>query len=98
MIRRTLSILSVALAAAFTPATGYARGGPGTSGVVAAPVASPPPAPSSTFLDRVVPLLASFYGHGERLNRHTSDGEVFDPNGLTAAHRNLPIGTQLRVT
>ena len=43
-------------------------------------------------------LLASFYGHGERLNRHTSDGEVFDPNGLTAAHRTLPIGTQLRVT
>jgi rare lipoprotein A len=43
-------------------------------------------------------VLTSFYGHGERLNQRTSTGEVFNPNGLTAAHRTLPFGTQLQVT
>lgn len=43
-------------------------------------------------------LKASFYGHGERLSRHTASGEVFNPNHLTAAHRTLPIGTHLRVS
>ena len=43
-------------------------------------------------------VLASWYGGGERLNRHTASGEVFRPNGLTAAHRSLPLGTRLAVT
>ncbi len=38
--------------------------------------------------------LASYYGKGER----TATGEVFDPRGLTAAHRTLPFGTRVRVT
>ena len=46
----------------------------------------------------VCAVLASFYGHGEKLARHTSDGEVFDPNALTAAHRTLPMNTRVRVT
>lgn len=40
---------------------------------------------------------ASWYGrphHGQR----TASGEVFDMNGLTAAHRTLPFGTRVRVT
>jgi rare lipoprotein A len=41
---------------------------------------------------------ASFYGAGEKLNRHTSNGEVFDPRAHTAAHRTLPFGTRLKVT
>jgi rare lipoprotein A len=39
---------------------------------------------------------ASWYGrrfHGRR----TASGERFDMNGLTAAHRTLPFGTQVRV-
>lgn len=40
---------------------------------------------------------ASWYGGGERLARHTANGEVFRPSGLTAAHRTLPFGTRLRV-
>lgn len=40
---------------------------------------------------------ASFYGHGERLNRHTANGEVFRPRAMTAAHRTLPFGTQVKV-
>jgi len=41
--------------------------------------------------------LASFYGHGERLNSRTSTGELFHPLQLTAAHRTLPFGTLLKV-
>ena len=42
-------------------------------------------------------VLASWYGGGEALNRHTSNGEVFRPNGFTAAHRTLPLGTKIVV-
>jgi len=38
--------------------------------------------------------LASFYTEGAR----TASGERFDTRELTAAHRTLPFGTQLRVT
>lgn len=44
---------------------------------------------------------ASFYGGGPRRfepNTHTASGERFNQWGLTAAHRTLPLGTQLRVT
>lgn len=36
---------------------------------------------------------ASWYHHGRR----TANGEAFNPNGMTAAHRSLPFGTRLRV-
>ena len=42
-------------------------------------------------------MVASFYGHGERLSRHTASGAVFNPGAHTAAHRTLPFGTHLRV-
>ena len=42
--------------------------------------------------------MASWYGGGEKLARHTASGEVFRPNGLTAAHRTLPLGTMLHVS
>ena len=31
-------------------------------------------------------------------SRPMANGEIFDPNLLTAAHRALPLGTRLRVT
>jgi rare lipoprotein A len=40
---------------------------------------------------------ASWYGpgfHGEQ----TANGEIFNQNKLTAAHRTLPLGTQAKVT
>ncbi len=37
--------------------------------------------------------MASWYGSGAR----TANGERFNPNGMTAAHRSLPFGTRLRV-
>lgn len=42
-------------------------------------------------------VVASFYGHGERLSRHTASGAVFNPHAMTAAHKTLPFGTHLRV-
>lgn len=39
---------------------------------------------------------ASWYGPGFA-GRRTANGEIFDPSQLTAAHRSLPFGTQLRV-
>ena len=38
--------------------------------------------------------MASYYKSGKRC----ANGELFNPHGLTAAHRNLKFGTKLRVT
>ncbi|CAN1541412.1 Rare lipoprotein A [Rhabdaerophilaceae bacterium] len=57
-----------------------------------------------TALSGAVPLLAnaetgraSFYGR-ELAGQRTASGEVFRPEGLTAAHRSLAMGTQVKVT
>ena len=42
--------------------------------------------------------FTSWYGGGEKLNKHTSSGEVFDPEGLTCASWNYPFNTYLKVT
>jgi rare lipoprotein A len=41
--------------------------------------------------------MASYYG-AAFAGRRTASGERFDPRALTAAHRELPFGTRLRVT
>lgn len=41
--------------------------------------------------------VASWYG-AEFAGRPTSNGEIYDPTQLTAAHRTLPFGTFVRVT
>ena len=41
--------------------------------------------------------LASWYGPGFE-GALTASGEVFDPYGYTAAHKTLPLGTQLSVS
>jgi rare lipoprotein A len=41
--------------------------------------------------------LASWYGE-EFQGNPTASGQAFDMNGLTAAHRSLPLGTKLKVT
>jgi rare lipoprotein A len=41
--------------------------------------------------------IASYYGN-EFNGRRTASGERFDPGKLTAAHRSLRFGTQVRVT
>ena len=39
-------------------------------------------------------MTATWYMHGTK----TANGERFDPNGMTAAHRTLPFGTKLYLT
>ncbi len=46
---------------------------------------------SYAFADQV---RATWYGNELRGHR-TASGEIFDPNGLTAAHKGLPFGTCL---
>jgi rare lipoprotein A len=41
--------------------------------------------------------VASYYG-ANFAGRRTASGERFDPRKLTAAHRELPFGTRVRVT
>ncbi|GEM_PF-1136745 len=52
-------------------------------------------APLSAGSSRVV--TASWYGN-EFKGHRTSSGEIFDPNGLTAASRSLPLGSHVAVT
>lgn len=50
--------------------------------------------------DRAVILaegMASYYG-AELAGNRTANGERFDPDAMTAAHRTLPMGTKLKVT
>ncbi len=60
--------------------------------VVSAPPAAA--APERTYREAGI---ASWYGK-EFQGRKTASGEAFDMNGLTAAHRTLPLGTVIRVT
>lgn len=41
--------------------------------------------------------VASYYGPGFH-GRRTANGETFNMNAMTAAHRTLPFGTKLKVT
>jgi len=66
------------------------------SGCASAPRAQPFAGPSVTQSGPMVGV-ASYYGkqyHG----RKTASGERFNMHELTAAHRTLPFGTNLRVT
>ena len=56
--------------------------------------ASPKPTKTQAAGGNNGPCQASFYSDGAR----TANGEPFDPNGFTAAHRTLKFNTMLRVT
>lgn len=83
------TLLGVLLAViALAAITGFTRPAPVAE-------ADPPPAPERR--ERVELFgVASWYGEAFR-GRTTACGEPFDPDGLTAAHRELPCGTRLRV-
>lgn len=53
------------------------------------------------FVDRTGRVLetgeASYYGRGFA-GRPTANGETFDPQEMTAAHKTLPLGSVIRVT
>ncbi|MEX2441996.1 MAG: septal ring lytic transglycosylase RlpA family protein [Alkalispirochaeta sp.] len=59
--------------------------------------ARPVPAPPDSRHTHQVEGVASWYG-GKFQGRLTANGEIFDTNQLTAAHRTLPFDTIVRVT
>jgi rare lipoprotein A len=67
--------------------------------------AVPPPQPAAS-IPQAPPVrepvyretgVAGWYGK-ERQGKKTASGDVFDREGLSAAHRTLPLGTLIRVT
>ena len=77
--------------------------GKGVASVDAQPVAalepataSPDPTPSASE-SPIGSGDASYYG-SELAGNRTASGEIFDPSRLTAAHRTLPLGSEVRVT
>jgi len=44
------------------------------------------------------PTIASWYGGGEKLNKLTASGEIFNPQALTCASWDYHFGTRLKVT
>lgn len=57
-----------------------------------------PPAPDQPLTVMAVEEgIASWYGAGAHGNR-TASGEIFDRNGLTAAHNGFPLASTVRVT
>lgn len=73
--------------------------GPVTPNPLAAPAVATPTTPAQPAPVAVSHQtgLASWYGPGFA-GRRTANGEVFDPSDLTAAHRELPFNTLVRVT
>ncbi|HSV18756.1 MAG TPA: septal ring lytic transglycosylase RlpA family protein, partial [Casimicrobiaceae bacterium] len=63
----------------------------------APPSVAQPPAPEPQEPVRTLRGKVSMYGD-EFAGRKTANGEVFDPQALTMAHRTLPFGTRVRVT
>ena len=70
--------------------------------ITTAPVVVPPPVvaapkPPKRLVVSTSTGEASWYGPGFFGNR-TANGEVFKPGTMTAAHRTLPFGTEVKVT
>ena len=65
--------------------------------------APPSPIPTEPAPETTSPVLhseigiASWYGAPYH-NAHAANGQVYDEDGMTAAHRTLPMGTVVRVT
>jgi len=58
---------------------------------------APPPAPVAERPSFTQTGVASWYGRNHQ-GKKTAEGQPFDMNKLTAAHRTLPLGTTVRVT
>jgi len=60
-------------------------------------IASAPPAVDNAHVSSTETGMASWYGPPYN-NRRGANGEIYDQNAMTAAHRTLPMGTLVRVT
>jgi len=97
-------IVILVLTAACTPSPRYTVGGRGETGKQSAGGAGAASPSKQKKTDAYKPPrgtkirgFASYYAedfHGKK----TSNGEIFDMNGLTAAHKTLPFNTWIEVT
>lgn len=62
-----------------------------------APTSAQPEKPPASTSQHLGSGKASYYG-SQHHNKLTANGERFDQNSLTAAHRTLPFGSKVRVT
>ena len=93
---RARSAASVALAIAAV--AGCARERPAEAPPPAPSPVAPAPAPDRPRSEPEVEVgLASYYGK-RLVGRKTASGERYDKDALTAAHRDYPFGTWVRVT
>ena len=68
--------------------------------VVKIPVPTPPKSPQAavgSVIHSQIQGIASWYGPGFH-GRRSANGERYNQNAMTAAHRSLPFGTQVQVT
>lgn len=55
--------------------------------------------PSNNGENKQIQGIASYYGGGDGFHgRMTANGEIFDENKITCAHKTLPFGTIIKVT
>ena len=87
-----VGVLAIELLAACTPAANTVST-VAPQHTVRAQSAAPAPQPTGVIEEG----WASWYGPGFA-GRLTANGEIFDPNELTAAHKTLPFDTRVRVT
>lgn len=87
-MQRLCALLLLTLALVAAPVASH---GPS---FVPGPVAAPPPTLAPTPYQVGI---ASWYGPLFQ-GKETTSGQPFDMYGLTAAHRDLPLGTRVRVT
>jgi rare lipoprotein A len=102
--RAAVALLALVAACAQLPPSGEAP-----AEAPAAPAAEPPapptarpePVPPSPKPPRTIAHtergVASFYA-ASFAGKKTANGDTFDPDALTMAHRTLPFGTKVRVT
>ena len=64
--------------------------------VLPVPTAEPEPTPAPRQVNALQHCEASWYGPGFYGNL-TANGEIYDGNSLTAAHKTLPFGTKVKV-
>lgn len=60
-------------------------------------LAAAPIVPQAYAAETTLSGVASWYGPGFH-GRTTANGERYDMHGMTAAHKSLPFGTQVKVT
>ncbi len=108
IVTNGLAALIIVLAAGGCAEKVSPRVTPSVAEQAPSPAPAPPPAPVSPAPPPAPPVqprvpvyrqagIASWYG-GDFQGRKTASGEVFDMVTPSAAHRTLPLGTEIRVT